>query len=70
MTTRAFTGLPVFGRQPPYVTEIRHLGAGSEQHQHPLIDRVDEHDALSLRVLGDRLSRPGCRPFFLAVMDD
>lgn len=70
MPPRTLTSRSVFRRQPPHVPKSPHLGASLEQHQHPLVDGIDQHDLLTLFVLCDSLPRPCCRPLLAALVND
>ena len=64
----------VLGCQPFDITEIADLRVFPEdfahQHQHPLIDRIDEDYALTLAALLNGLPHPRGWAFLLALVDD
>jgi hypothetical protein len=41
-----------------------------QQHQNPLVDRIDEHDALALAPLLNGFANPRGRAFLLALVHD
>ena len=56
MAACPFSRAAVFSREPAYVAEIAHLCTdGREQHQDPLIDRINEHDALPFLLFNGQL---------------
>src|SRR5262249_3828343 len=60
----------VLSREPTHVAEIADLGASSEQHENPLVERVDHHDALAFALFLDRLPYPCGHALFLALVND
>lgn len=70
----AFALGSVLGCQPAHITKIADSRVLPEdrlhEHQYPLIDRIDQHNALSLLPFCDCLTHPCRRPFFLALVDD
>ena len=41
------SGSPSSVSHPAHVAKIAHFCAGREHHQHPLVDRIDEHYAVT-----------------------
>src|SRR5690348_12585959 len=60
----------VLGREPAHVAKIAHLRAGLQEHQNPLVDRVDHHNTLALGVLGEGLPDPSRHTLLFALVHD
>ena len=59
----------IFGRQPADIAKVADLSARGQEHEHPLVDWVHEHDALTLLEFCQGLSCPRRRTFLAAFMD-
>jgi hypothetical protein len=46
---------------PFHIAQVAHFRAGRQQHQHPLVDRIHQHNAIAVLLLGDGFARPGGR---------
>ena len=57
MTAGALALTVVLGCEPAHVAQVLDPGARGEQHQNPLVDGIDQDDALALLLLGERLRR-------------
>src|SRR5580704_5655167 len=71
MPSGALSRLAVLDRKPSNVAKIPNFGTyRRQQHQNPLINRIDQDDALAFGLFGYRLSNPCGRPFLLALMNN
>jgi len=61
---------PIFGSEPADVAEIRDFCARSEQHEHPLVDRVDQDDSFAFLMFCEGLAYPSSRAFLSSLVDD
>ena len=60
----------VLGRAPLHVPKVADLGPCRQEHQYPLVEWVDQDDALALLLLLDRLADPGGRALLLSLVYD
>src|SRR5262245_11522791 len=60
----------ILRRQPSYIAEIADCATGLQQHEHPLIERVNQHDTLALGVLLYCFSHPRRRALSFSLMPD